>query len=150
MFTSVFPTTQLYGEFADHFKLSECKLAIIHCAGHSDPILVHSLWQEILEKGKLMHHSPVEDYCRLFLCIPLTPRVFCPAELGDSVAMSPADRMRSLNLKLVSLGKIYAGTPRYFPLGMLQLYSSFKIVVYKLCIFSACFMQACPRGAVLF
>lgn len=42
---------QLYGEFADHFKLSECKLAIIHCAGHSDPILVHSLWQEIMEKG---------------------------------------------------------------------------------------------------
>ncbi|TKS84459.1 Nuclear pore complex protein [Collichthys lucidus] len=44
--------TKLYGEFADHFKLSECKLAIIHCAGHSDPILVHSLWQEIMEKGK--------------------------------------------------------------------------------------------------
>lgn len=42
---------QLYGEFADHFRLSECKLAIIHCAGHSDPILVHSLWQEIMEKG---------------------------------------------------------------------------------------------------
>uniref|UniRef100_A0A8C5EGR8 Nuclear pore complex protein Nup155 n=1 Tax=Gouania willdenowi TaxID=441366 RepID=A0A8C5EGR8_GOUWI len=82
--------TKLYGEFADHFKLSECKLAIIHCAGHSDPILVHSLWQEILEK-----------------------------ELGDSVTMSPIDRMRSLNLKLVSLGKIYAGTPRYFPLEFL-------------------------------
>uniref|UniRef100_A0A8C2ZJ83 Nuclear pore complex protein Nup155 n=1 Tax=Cyclopterus lumpus TaxID=8103 RepID=A0A8C2ZJ83_CYCLU len=82
--------TKLYGEFADHFKLSECKLAIIHCAGHSDPILVHSLWQEIMEK-----------------------------ELGDSVAMSPADRMRSLSLKLVSLGKIYAGTPRYFPLEFL-------------------------------
>uniref|UniRef100_A0A672HEV3 Nucleoporin 155 n=1 Tax=Salarias fasciatus TaxID=181472 RepID=A0A672HEV3_SALFA len=82
--------TKLYGEFADHFKLSECKLAIIHCAGHSDPILVHSLWQEILEK-----------------------------ELGDTVAMSPADRMMSLNLKLVSLGKIYAGTPRYFPLEFL-------------------------------
>lgn len=31
--------------------------------------------------------------------------------------MSPADRMRSLSLKLVSLGRIYAGTPRYFPLG---------------------------------
>ncbi|XP_068430633.1 nuclear pore complex protein Nup155 [Clinocottus analis] len=82
--------TKLYGEFADHFKLSECKLAIIHCAGHSDPILVHSLWQEIMEK-----------------------------ELADSVAMSPADRMRSLSLKLVSLGKIYAGTPRYFPLEFL-------------------------------
>uniref|UniRef100_A0A7N6AE55 Nuclear pore complex protein Nup155 n=1 Tax=Anabas testudineus TaxID=64144 RepID=A0A7N6AE55_ANATE len=82
--------TKLYGEFADHYKLSECKLAIIHCAGHSDPILVHSLWQEIIEK-----------------------------ELGDTVAMSPADRMRSLSLKLVSLGKIYAGTPRYFPLEFL-------------------------------
>uniref|UniRef100_A0A672ZBR6 Nucleoporin 155 n=1 Tax=Sphaeramia orbicularis TaxID=375764 RepID=A0A672ZBR6_9TELE len=82
--------TKLYGEFADHFKLSECKLAIIHCAGHSDPILVHSLWQEIMEK-----------------------------ELGDTVAMKPIDRMRSLSLKLVSLGKIYAGTPRYFPLEFL-------------------------------
>lgn len=51
---------QLYGEFADHFKLSECKLAIIHCAGHADPILVHSLWQEIMEKGK-------SALCRLLL-----------------------------------------------------------------------------------
>ncbi|XP_061119630.1 nuclear pore complex protein Nup155 isoform X2 [Conger conger] len=82
--------TKLYGEFADHFRLSESKLAIIHCAGHSDPILVHSLWQEIMEK-----------------------------EMSDSVAMSPADRMRALSLKLVSLGKIYAGTPRYFPLEFL-------------------------------
>ncbi|XP_058645597.1 nuclear pore complex protein Nup155 isoform X1 [Onychostoma macrolepis] len=82
--------TKLYGEFADHFRLSECKLAIIHCAGHSDPILVHSLWQEITEK-----------------------------ELSDSVAMSPADCMTALSLKLVSLGKLYAGTPRYFPLDFL-------------------------------
>ncbi|XP_048876664.1 nuclear pore complex protein Nup155 [Brienomyrus brachyistius] len=82
--------TKLYGEFADHFRLSESKLAIIHCAGHSDPILVHSLWQEILEK-----------------------------ELSDSVTMNAGDRMRALSLKLVSLGRIYAGTPRYFPLEFL-------------------------------
>lgn len=85
--------TKLYGEFADHYKLSECKLAIIHCAGHSDPILVQSLWQEIMEK-----------------------------ELADTVVMSPVDRMRSLSLKLVSLGKTYAGTPRYFPLEFLVKY----------------------------
>ncbi|XP_049594009.1 nuclear pore complex protein Nup155 [Syngnathus scovelli] len=85
--------TKLYGEYADHFKLSECKLAIIHCAGHSDPILVHSLWQEIIEK-----------------------------ELADTVAMSTVDRMRSLSLKVVSLGRIYAGTPRYFPLEFLVKY----------------------------
>ncbi|NWR45769.1 NU155 protein, partial [Regulus satrapa] len=80
--------TKLYGEFADPFKLSECKLAIIHCAGHSDPILVQTLWQEVIEK-----------------------------ELSDSVSLSPGDRMQALCLKLASLGKIYAGTPRYFPLG---------------------------------
>uniref|UniRef100_A0A8D0GNR6 Nucleoporin 155 n=1 Tax=Sphenodon punctatus TaxID=8508 RepID=A0A8D0GNR6_SPHPU len=79
--------TKLYGEFADLFKLSECKLAIIHCAGHSDPILVQTLWQEIIER-----------------------------ELSDGVTMSPADRMQALNLKMVLLGKVYGATPRYFPL----------------------------------
>lgn len=48
----------------------------------------------------------------MFLCFDLVT-----LELGDTVAMSPADRMKSLNLKLVSLGRIYAATPRYFPLG---------------------------------
>ncbi|XP_060092043.1 nuclear pore complex protein Nup155 [Heteronotia binoei] len=85
--------TKLYGEFADPFKLSECKLAIIHCAGHSDPILVQTLWQEIIEKA-----------------------------LSDSVTMSAADRMQALSLKMVMLGKIYAGTPRYFPLEFLVQY----------------------------
>lgn len=46
--------------------------------------------------------------------------LFNITELSDSVAMSPADRMRALSLKLVSLGKLYAGTPRYFPLGTIS------------------------------
>ncbi|KAF3828597.1 hypothetical protein GH733_004798 [Mirounga leonina] len=79
--------TKLYGEFADPFKLAECKLAIIHCAGYSDPILVQTLWQDIIEK-----------------------------ELNESVALSSSDRMHALSLKVVLLGKIYAGTPRFFPL----------------------------------
>ncbi|XP_053557191.1 nuclear pore complex protein Nup155 [Bombina bombina] len=82
--------TKLYGEFADPFKLSECKLAIIHCAGHSDPILVQTLWQEIIER-----------------------------ELSDSIGMNPADRMQALSLKLTLLGRIYVSTPRYFPLEFL-------------------------------
>ncbi|XP_075040329.1 nuclear pore complex protein Nup155 [Mixophyes fleayi] len=85
--------TKLYGEFADPFKLSECKLAIVHCAGHSDPILVQNLWQEIIER-----------------------------ELNDSIAMNAADRMQALNLKMTSLGRIYASTPRYFPLEFLVQY----------------------------
>eukprot|EP00061_Rhincodon_typus_P013386 g39726.t1 len=87
------PRVCLYGEFADHFRLSECKLAIIHCAGHSDTILVQTLWQEIIEK-----------------------------ELADSRLMSCMDRMQTLSMKLVSLGKLYAGTPRYFPLEFLVQY----------------------------
>ncbi|XP_077377785.1 nuclear pore complex protein Nup155-like isoform X2 [Festucalex cinctus] len=82
--------TKLYREYADHFKLSECKLAIIHCMGDSDSSLVQSIWQEIIEK-----------------------------ELEDTVAESPTDRMRTLNLKLVSLGRIYAGKLDYFPLEFL-------------------------------
>lgn len=53
-------------------------------------------------------------------------------ELGDTVAMSPVDRMRSLSLKLVSLGKIYAGTPRYFPLGK-RLYSPAIMLIFSCC-----------------
>ncbi|KAM5264755.1 nuclear pore complex protein Nup155 isoform 2-T2 [Ctenodactylus gundi] len=82
--------TKLYGEFADPFKLAECKLAIIHCAGYSDPILVQTLWQDIIEK-----------------------------ELNDSITLSSSDRMHALSLKIVLLGKIYAGTPRFFPLDFI-------------------------------
>ncbi|XP_019645345.1 PREDICTED: nuclear pore complex protein Nup155-like isoform X1 [Branchiostoma belcheri] len=82
--------TRLYGDFADPFRLSECKLAIIHCAGHHDPTLVESLWLEIVQK-----------------------------ELSDS-AGSPADtRMTMLGNKLVKLGRTYASSDRFFPLAFL-------------------------------
>ena len=38
-------------------------------------------------------------------------------ELNDSVTLSSSDRMHALSLKIVLLGKIYAGTPRFFPFG---------------------------------
>lgn len=42
---------QLYEEFADRFDLSECKLAIVHCAGLYDGALIENLWQNIVDKG---------------------------------------------------------------------------------------------------
>ena len=45
---------QLYGDYADQFDLSECKLAIVHCAGHHDPALVEALWREIVDQGEWM------------------------------------------------------------------------------------------------
>uniref|UniRef100_A0A8C5LJD4 Nuclear pore complex protein Nup155 n=2 Tax=Leptobrachium leishanense TaxID=445787 RepID=A0A8C5LJD4_9ANUR len=92
--------TKLYAEFADPFRLSECKLAIIHCANHSDPIMVQTLWQEIIER-----------------------------ELSDSKDMDPANRMQSLNLKLTSLGKIYSHTPQYFPLEFLVQYLEQQVCI---------------------
>ena len=34
------------------FALAECKLAIVHCAGHYDPILIETLWKDIIEGGR--------------------------------------------------------------------------------------------------
>lgn len=45
--------TTLYGEFAEPFYLAECKLAIVHCAGHYDPTLISSLWRDIINNGEV-------------------------------------------------------------------------------------------------
>ena len=42
---------QLYEDYADKFDLSECKLAIVHCAGLYDSALIENLWQNIIDKG---------------------------------------------------------------------------------------------------
>ena len=49
--------TKLYGDFAEPFGLAECKLAIVHCAGHYDPTLVESLWRDIFDNGAFVHAS---------------------------------------------------------------------------------------------
>lgn len=84
--------TTLYGDFADEFGLSECKLAIVHCAGHYDPILIETLWRDIIE-----------------------------AELHDSLQSSPSDRMAVVSKKVAYLGKVYVHSERYFPLGAIIL-----------------------------
>eukprot|EP00918_Siedleckia_nematoides_P061729 GHVU01134755.1.p1 GENE.GHVU01134755.1~~GHVU01134755.1.p1 ORF type:complete len:766 (+),score=73.70 GHVU01134755.1:2125-4422(+) len=85
--------TTLYGDFADVFQLSECKLAIIHCAGHFDPTLVETLWRDVIDN-----------------------------ELDTTMNLPADTRMTTLRNKLVSLGQTYRGTDRYFPLEFLILY----------------------------
>ena len=36
--------TQLYQDFAEPYQLWECQLAILHCAGHHDPMLIQVCW----------------------------------------------------------------------------------------------------------
>ncbi|XP_072173406.1 nuclear pore complex protein Nup155-like [Diadema setosum] len=85
--------TRLYGDFADEFHLSKCKLAIVHCAGHFDESLVKDLWLEIIDK-----------------------------ELQESVNKLTATRITILSTVLVAQGKVYSSSERYFPLDFLILY----------------------------
>lgn len=90
--SQLFDVTKLYGDFADEFDLSECKLAIVHCAGHYDPTLIETLWRDIIE-----------------------------AELRDSLQNPPSDRMAIVSKKIAYLGKVYVHSERYFPLGAIIL-----------------------------
>jgi nuclear pore complex protein Nup155 len=82
--------TTLYGDFADELDLHECKLAILHCAGHYDAGLVESLWRSII--------SEVLRQC-----------------VGGSVDVM----MRTVRTKILSLGQLYGQSERYFPVGFL-------------------------------
>ena len=51
---------QLYEDYADKFDLSECKLAIVHCAGLYDSALIENLWQNIIDKGNFLDSDTVK------------------------------------------------------------------------------------------
>ena len=54
----------LYSDYAEKFNLAESQLAIIHCAGHHDPLLVQKLWRELLsqEINSTQHLPQVRGY----------------------------------------------------------------------------------------
>ncbi|CAG2238962.1 NUP155 [Mytilus edulis] len=85
--------TILYEDFADKFDLSECKLAIVHCAGLYDVVLVESLWKDIIDK-----------------------------EILSTGTMDGNARVKNLDLKLTAVGKLYIKTERYFPSAFLIKY----------------------------
>lgn len=73
--------------------------------------------RQVKPRKNLLQTKPFLYFTMLYVMLVSVMILLSYLELGDTVAMSPVDRMRSLSLKLVSLGRIYAGTPRYFPLG---------------------------------
>ena len=79
--------TQLYSDFAEPFGLWECQLAIIHCAGHPDNNLIEVLWGRVLET----------EISKVSNCGP------------SQIVM--------LGSKLKQLGKMYASSQKYFPMG---------------------------------
>lgn len=63
---SLFDITQLYEEFADRFDLWECKLTILNCSHHNDPLLIESIWNQIIDKAAGCSGSNQERATRLF------------------------------------------------------------------------------------
>lgn len=41
--------TDLYANYAERYQLSECKLTIINYSHHNDPLLIESIWMEIID-----------------------------------------------------------------------------------------------------
>ncbi|XP_043796299.1 nuclear pore complex protein Nup154 isoform X2 [Apis laboriosa] len=58
--SSLLDITKLYEKYADPLQLSECKLAIIHCSGHQDAMLIQEIWTNIIN-NELKDASTAED-----------------------------------------------------------------------------------------
>ena len=112
--------------------LAECKLAIVHCAGHYDPTLIETLWREIIDRGKTpvwkihqisFHYDEMSTSCPWqdgIVTVVWPLRNVHPSfltELRDSAPCSPSDRITIISKKIVTLGKTYVHSERYFPLG---------------------------------
>ncbi|XP_066949536.1 nuclear pore complex protein Nup155 isoform X2 [Macrobrachium rosenbergii] len=85
--SSLLTLTTLYEKFAEPWSLWECKLAIVHCAGHSEPQLVQLIWTKIIE-----------------------------TELDRSLSATVETRIDILASKIKTLARIYSTNPNYFPL----------------------------------
>lgn len=88
--SSLLDITQLYEEYADHLQLWESKLAIIHCSGHQDAMLVQGIWTNIIDN-----------------------------ELKNSRTQTAEDKMVVVMSKIKMLGLEYSGTPHCFPIDFL-------------------------------
>lgn len=82
--------SQLYQDYAEPYELWECQLAILHCAGHPDHMLIETMWENIID-----------------------------AEIRKTHDLSTQTKVVTLSNKVKALGKIYVSSQKYFPLGRL-------------------------------
>ena len=80
--------SQLYADFAEPYNLWEFQLAILHCAGHPDNMLIGTVWNNIID-----------------------------GEMSRTVELPANDRINIMANKIVNLGKLYSSSQKYFPLG---------------------------------
>ena len=68
----------------------ECKLAILATAGHPDPLLIQSIWTNIIDR-----------------------------ELDRLANTDSQTKMTAISRKIESLGRLYVTSSKYFPLEFL-------------------------------
>ncbi|XP_041675233.1 LOW QUALITY PROTEIN: nuclear pore complex protein Nup154 [Drosophila eugracilis] len=96
---ALFDITQLYQHFAEPFDLWECQLSILNCSHHNDPLLIESVWGNIINSIVDEPGTTQERSNRLFTKIELLVR-----EYGESGACFPfAFLIRELELKACQL-----------------------------------------------
>lgn len=67
---------QLYTDFAEKFDLNECKLAILNCSHHNDPLLIESVWIQMLDKEYLKAGSPNDKAERMLIKVQTLAREY--------------------------------------------------------------------------
>ncbi|XP_017059277.1 nuclear pore complex protein Nup154 [Drosophila ficusphila] len=96
---ALYDITQLYQHFAEPFDLWECQLSILNCSHHNDPLLIESVWGNIINSVVDEPGSTQERSNRLFTKIELLVR-----EYGESGACFPfAFLIRELEIKACQL-----------------------------------------------
>lgn len=72
----LYDINQLYADFVERFDLSECKLKILHCSHHNDPLLIESVWAEIINKELERSGSNEEKMTRVLLKVQLLSKEY--------------------------------------------------------------------------
>ncbi|KAH8397600.1 hypothetical protein KR215_001922, partial [Drosophila sulfurigaster] len=92
---ALYDITQLYQNFAERFDLWECQLSILNCSNHNDPLLIESVWGNIINSAVDPAGSTQDRSTRLFTKIEVLVR-----EFGESGPCFPfAFLIRELEIK---------------------------------------------------
>ncbi|SPP81701.1 blast:Nuclear pore complex protein Nup155 [Drosophila guanche] len=96
---ALYDITQLYQHFAEPFNLWECQLSILNCSHHNDPLLIESVWGNIISSLVEEPGSTQDRTNRLFSKIELLVR-----EYSESGACFPlAFLIRELEIRACQL-----------------------------------------------
>ncbi|XP_017954054.2 nuclear pore complex protein Nup154 [Drosophila navojoa] len=96
---ALYDITQLYQNFAEPFNLWECQLSILNCSNHNDPLLIESVWGNIINSSVEGPGTAQERSVKLFTKIELLVR-----EFGESGPCFPfAFLIRELEIKACQL-----------------------------------------------